>query len=186
MPGVTETEPLPVTEARSGDPSAWSTLFRRYQLPLYAYVFELVHDRETSFDIVQETFVNAVRHIGGLRSNEKFGSWIFGIAHQKCIQHWRRQNRESLLRDELEECPETHDPGPDELLVREEREAEFMKLLERLSLEQRSAFILYFIEDFSIEEIAGITHVQPGTVKSRLHYARRALRKLMEANENSA
>jgi len=179
MPGVTETETLPVTEARTGDPSAWDTLFRRYQLPLYVHIFELVCDRETSFDIVQETFVNAVRHIDGLRADEKFGSWLFGIAHQKCIQLWRRQNRESQLREELEEVPEEHATGPVELLLREEQQAEFVELLDQLPLEQRSALVLHFIEDFSIEEIAGITGARPGTVKSRLHYAKRALRKLM-------
>jgi RNA polymerase sigma-70 factor (ECF subfamily) len=175
---------LPVSEARSGDPAAWDTLFRRYQLPLYAYIFELVRDRETSFDIVQETFVNAVRHIAGLRDDDKFGSWIFGIAHQKCIQHWRRRNRESMLREELGDVPEEHEPGPVELLFREEQEAEFMNLIERLPLEQRSAIVLHFIEDFSIEEIAGITGAQPGTVKSRLHYAKRALRRLMENRQS--
>ena len=64
---------------------------RRYQLPLYAYVFELVRNEQTSLDIVQETFINAVRHIGSLQHDEKFGSWLFGIAHQKCIQQWRRE-----------------------------------------------------------------------------------------------
>ncbi len=75
---------LPVPQARAGDPAAWEALFRRYQLPLYVYVFELVHDEQVSLDIVQETFINAVRHIGGLRKDDKFGGWLFGIAHQKC------------------------------------------------------------------------------------------------------
>src|SRR5437899_12396449 len=91
---VAEPEQLPVAEARAGDPAAWDILFRRYQLPLYVYVVELVHDEQTSLDIVQETFISAVRHLGTLREDRKFGSWLFGIAHQKCIQRWRKQNRE--------------------------------------------------------------------------------------------
>src|SRR5258708_28029310 len=86
---VAEYEQLPVQEARAGRPEAWELLFKRYQLPLYVYVFELVHREQASLDIVQETFINAVRHIGGLRQDEKFGSWLFGLAHQKCIQHPR-------------------------------------------------------------------------------------------------
>src|SRR6266576_741487 len=64
---VAEREQLPVPQARAGEPAAWDTLFKRYQLPLYVYVFELVHDEQTSLDVVQETFINAVRHIGSRR-----------------------------------------------------------------------------------------------------------------------
>ena len=95
---VAEREHLPVPQARAGEPAAWNTLFQRYQLPLYVYVFELVHDEQTCLDIVQETFINAARHIGSLRDDGKFGSWLFGIAHQKCIQRWRKQSREEILR----------------------------------------------------------------------------------------
>ncbi len=55
-----------------------------------------------------------------------------------------------------------------------------MNLLNQLPLPQRAVLLLHFVEDFSIEEIAGITGVQLGTVKSRMHYAKRALRKLLE------
>src|SRR5213592_2864079 len=101
MLGVAEREQLPVQQARAGEPEAWDILFRRYQLPLYVYVFELVRDEQASLDIVQETFINAARYIGSLREEGKFGSWLFGIAHQKCIQRWRKQGREELALEEL-------------------------------------------------------------------------------------
>lgn len=180
MLGVAETEQLPVAQARAGDAAAWDALFRRYQLPLYVCIFELVRDEQTSLDIVQETFINAVRHINGLRDDAKFGGWLFGIAHQKCIQRWRRKAREEMLRDEFAGAPAELEPGPDDLLIREEQEAEFMTLLNQLPPPQRSVLLLHFIEDFSLEEIAGITGVSIGTVKSRLHYAKKSLRKLWE------
>ena len=177
---VAEREQLPVPQAKAGDPEAWDALFRRYQLPLYVYVFELVHDEQTSLDLVQETFIAAVRHIGGLRNDAKFGSWLFGIAHQKCIQRWRKQNQDEMLRDEIASVPDGFENSPDGLLIRQEQEAEFMNRLNQLPLPQRSVLLLYFVEDFSLEEIAGITGVQIGTVKSRMHYAKKALRKLLE------
>ncbi len=115
---VAEREQLPVSQARAGEPAAWDALFHRYQLPLYVYVFELVNDEQASLDLVQETFIAAVRHIGGLRDDGKFGSWLFGIAHQKCIQRWRKQNREEILREEIAEAPDEFEDGPDELLIR--------------------------------------------------------------------
>ena len=154
---VSQSEPLPVAAARAGDPKAWEVLFRRYQLPLYVYVFELVRDEQASLDLVQETFIAAVRHLTGLREDERFGSWLFGIAHQRCIQRWRKQNREERWRDEVAEAPAELESGPDDLLIRREQEAEFMRLLEQLPLPQRTALLLHFIEDFSLEEIAEIT-----------------------------
>ncbi|HWC58783.1 MAG TPA: RNA polymerase sigma factor [Verrucomicrobiae bacterium] len=177
---MAETEQLPVQPARVGDGAAWDALFRRFQLPLYVYVFELVREEQPSLDIVQETFINAVRHLSSLRDDAKFGSWLFGIAHQKCIQRWRKQAREEMLREEFAGEPIPFETAPDDLLIREEQEAEFMRLLNQLPSPQRSVLLLHFIEDFSIEEIAGITGVSVGTVKSRLHYAKKSLRKLLE------
>jgi RNA polymerase sigma-70 factor (ECF subfamily) len=176
---VSEQEQLPVAQARAGEPEAWDTLFRRYQLPLYAYVFELVHDEQATLDVVQETFIAAVRHVGGLREDDKFGSWLFGIAHQRCIQRWRKHTRDEMLREEFDPVRGGAESGPDDLLIRREEEAGFMKLLEQISPPQRSVLLLHFIEDFSLEEIAGITGVPLGTVKSRMHQAKQAMRKLL-------
>lgn len=175
---VREPEQLPVREARAGDAGAWNVLFKRYQLPLYTYVFELIHHEQASLDIVQETFINAARHLGSLREDAKFGSWLFGIAHQKCGQYWRKQRDFFLPLDNEDDFPDDHS-GPLDLLIGEEQEAAFMKLLDQLSVSHRSVLVLHFIEDFSVEEIAGITGSRPGTVKSRLHYAKEALRKLL-------
>ncbi len=179
---VPECEQLPVREARAGEPDAWNRLFKRYQLPLYAYVFELVHHREKALDIVQETFINAARHIAGLRDDAKFGSWLFGIAHQKCLQHWRKKPDETVPLDERDENHPDLDGGPEEILLRKEQEQGLMKFLEQLSPPHRSVLLLHFLEDFSLEEIARITEAEIGTVKSRLHYAKKALKKLIEEN----
>jgi RNA polymerase sigma-70 factor, ECF subfamily len=178
---VAEREQLPVVQARAGASEAWNALFQRYQLPLYVYVFELVRDEQASLDIVQETFINAVRHIGTLRDDTRFGSWLFGIAHQKCILQWRKQSRADTAHDAwLAEAPVDGPDDPLELLIREEQEAEFMKCLNQLPLAQRSVLLLHFVEDFSLDEIAGITGANLGTVKSRMHYAKKSLRRLLE------
>jgi RNA polymerase sigma-70 factor (ECF subfamily) len=181
MLAVAEREQLPVQQAKAGDANAWDTLFKRYQLPLYVYVAEMVHNEQASLDIVQETFISAVRHIGQLRDNEHFAGWLFGIAHQKCIQRWRKQSREAEVLEEFAQMDAESPEGPDDLLVREEDEEHFMHALNQLPLPQRSALLLFFVESFSIEEIAEITGASAGTVKSRLHYGKRALRSLWSA-----
>ena len=180
MLAVAEREELPVAAARAGSPEAWDTLFRRYQLPLYAYVFELLRSEQASLDVVQETLIRAARHFGSLRDDNRFGSWLFAIAHRNCVDRWRKDGRESPLEAEFAEALPDFDGDPSELLIRREEELSFMKLIEQLPRQQRSALLLHYLEDFSLEEIAGITGTQLGTVKSRLHYARRTLRRLME------
>lgn len=179
---VAEQEHLPVTQAKAGIATAWDALFRRYQLPLYVYVFELVGHEQASLDIVQETFIAAARHIQSLQDNSKFGGWLFGIAHQRCIQLWRKSQRraqDSSL-DEMAESLVDTEAAPDEWLIRREDQARFTRAIEQLALPHRSVLLLHFVEDFSLEQIAEITGAQLGTVKSRMHYAKKALRKLLD------
>jgi len=113
-----------------------------------------------------------------LRQDDKFGSWLFGIAHQKCAQHWRRQRPDNIPIDEQDDLPDAA-AGPAEMLIGKEQEAGFMRILDQLSPPHRAVLLLHFVEDFPIGEIAAITGARPGTVKSRLHYAKDALRHLL-------
>ena len=179
----TEQETLPVREAREGDPDAWDVLFRRYQKPLYVYVFELIRYEQPSLDIVQETFIRAARHVEQLETDGKFGSWLFGIAHRQCIDYWRRAERRQVFEDQSE-LETIGDPLPDpasELIRREEHKA-FLNAIESLRPPHRAVILLYYMEDFSIEEIAEVIGIDPGTVKSRLHYARKTIRQQLKGD----
>jgi len=179
MRGVPGEDRLPVADARAGDPAAWDCLFRRYQLPLYVYAVELIRDQQAALDVVQETFINASRHVGSLRDDAKFGSWLFGIAHQKCQQHFRRPARTEPFPDTAEEAFIASDESPAEQLIRLEQQEEFMTLVNDLTPEHRAVLLLHFLEEFSLDEISTVTGVTLGTVKSRLHYAKKALRALL-------
>jgi RNA polymerase sigma-70 factor, ECF subfamily len=182
---VADNQTTHVQDAKAGEPAAWDSLFQRYQLPLYTYVFELIRHEQETLDIVQETFINAFRHIARLRADEKFGSWLFGIAHQKCVQHWRKQSRRNAFQEiDGEEMAEAEfasgENDPSELLLRKEQEQTLLDLLTELEPPHRSVLLLHFLEDFTLEQIAEITEAHLGTVKSRMHYAKRALKKLLE------
>ena len=184
MPFVAEPLLQLVQAARRHDVRAWDTLLQQHQLPLFAFAMELVRHREAALDIVQETFAGAVRHLGSLRDDAKFRSWLFGIAHQKCLQHFRRAHRHEGLfvdgDDAVDTASDEAAPDPRELLLREEETGEFFALVEKLQPPQREALLLHVLEDFSLEEIAEIAGVPVGTVKSRLFHAKRALRQLVE------
>ncbi len=169
-------ETLPVAAARHGDPDAWDTLFRRYQLPLYSYVTDLIRDPQSALDLVQEVFLRAVRHLDSLREDARFGSWLFGIAHQQVIQFWRRRGRQPLATEPVPEDSEASDPEPGLDLMRREDGSRLLAALDALPEAHRGVLLLHYLEDFPLAEIAVITGVPLGTVKSRLHHARRALR----------
>jgi RNA polymerase sigma-70 factor, ECF subfamily len=185
---VAPPNPTLVAAAREHAPEAWNVLLKQHQLPLYSYIAELVRNETTALDIVQETFAAAVRHIGTLRDDRRFGSWLFGIAHQKCIQHWRKSRRTAELvaangdDDPVSDLLDSDVEDPRESLLRRESADAFFALVEQLPAVQRATLLLHIIEDFSLEEISTITAVPVGTVKSRLHHAKRALRHLVSAS----
>jgi RNA polymerase sigma-70 factor (ECF subfamily) len=168
--------------ARNNHESAWDQLFRAYQLRIFAYAKNLTGDREAAFDIVQESFIRAIANVGDLRDDSRFGSWLFGIAHQRCMLHFRRTKREvALFGDEDHGRDGEADwPDPREALLQEERAEALYALVDNLPLQQRSALLLHVLGEFSLEDVAAIVDVPVGTVKSRLHHAKRALRSLIE------
>ena len=129
---------------------------------------------------MQATFVRAVRHIGTLRDDARFGGWLFGIAHQLCVQHWRRAGREQPLGDLLDDTPDESAPDPRDLVLRAEQGEALLALLDELPPPQRAVLVLHVLEEFSLDEIAAITGAPLGTVKSRLHHAKRVLRQRLQ------
>ena len=175
MPLLVNNEHLPVAEARAGQAAAWDTLFRRYQLPLYTYVQKLTRHEQTSLDIVQETFIKAVRHIKTLRDDARFGSWMFRIAHQQCQQHWRKSRPVESIEDSPAGEPVDKGNSPLDELLSAEQEGLFLAAIDALPEEHRSVILLHCLEEFPLAEIAEITGVPLGTVKSRLFNARKKL-----------
>lgn len=170
-----------VRAARRGDADAWDALFRAHQLPLYVFVIKMIRNETTALDLVQETFIAATRYLGSLKSDERFVSWLFSIARQKCAGHWRRHKDVEPL-PEPEDVEATEEQQPGDWLVAAEQESLLHEQIEKLPEPHREVIVLFFLEEFSIEEIAEITDSKPGTIKSRLHYAKKSLRQMLESH----
>jgi RNA polymerase sigma-70 factor (ECF subfamily) len=179
-PSVALPSPLLVQAAKLQDARAWNQLLKAHEAQLYVYAAEMTGNEASARDIVQETFSSAIRHIGSLQNDCKFASWLFSIAHQKCVQFWRKQNKDARIFEEAdEEALEqavVDSPDPGSLLLSKERWEHYNRAIAALPETQRAVFLLRALEGFSVAEIADVLEIATVTVKSRLHYATQSLK----------
>ena len=178
-----------VTLAQNGDHKAVDTLFNAYYNDVYYFALKTVKDDETACEVTQDTFVSILKNFKDLKEPAAFVTWMKQIAYNHCARFF--QKRKDVLVDEDEEgntifdaLPEERTEFvPDEALDQEDFRKTIMGMLDNLSPEQRSATMLYYYNEMSVKQIAQIQGVSEGTVKSRLNYARKAIKKSVEDYE---
>ena len=183
MSGTSESEvQLLIDRARSGDARAFEDLARREERALYRHALRIVGTTSDAEDIVQDALFSAWRSIASFQGTS-FRAWLFRIATNRALDQLRSRKR----RPELPLDPPDDDevtwaepvaPGPDLTQLAGDREAlaAVEAALGALPAEQRTALLLRDVEGFAYEEIAVITTVEIGTVKSRIHRGRLAVR----------
>ena len=164
-----------VGRARQGDREAFTQLIVQYQVPLYNMALRMVSSREDAADITQEAFLRAWEKIRSLR-DAPFKSWLFQIAVNLCYDHFRRGRRLGVMPDEEEGGKIVGlgiaMPDPQERAEANERGRVVRESIEALEHDMRTALILRDINGMTYDEIAGMTGVPLGTVKSRIARAR--------------
>jgi len=169
-------EHLLVLLCQVGDEAAFEELFDRYNARILYYLRRLVGTDGEAEDVMQEVWVKILRRIGTLREPRALCTWLYRIAHNQAVERLRKQGREISLED-LEEVPNgTEDIGA---LDRVDAAA-LHRALDRTSPEHQAVLTLRFMNELSYQEIADVTGCSLGTVKSRLHFAKRALRAEIE------
>jgi RNA polymerase sigma factor (sigma-70 family) len=162
-----EPEPETVARARAGDLGAFEELVRSHQADVYRLALKLVRDPPTAEDVTQEAFLHAYRSLRRFRGQAKFSTWLFRITRNCAVDAIRR--RERLRRTDREAIPEqaTH---PDPSL-----RAALDRAIASLPQELREPFVLIEVMGLSYREAGAVLSVVPGTLKSRMHRARRLL-----------
>ncbi len=158
------------------DREALSEIYQRFQRPLFSYLFHLLGQKELAEDILQEVIVIVWQKAHTFQGAGQAAHWIFGIAHHQAFKALRRDTHASFV--ELETALELSDEmqNPETDLLRRVTHEEVAQALACLTPEHREVLELAFFQDFACKEIAAIAGVPLGTVKSRLSYARRALK----------
>ena len=174
-----------VRTAVSGRESAFEELVRRYQRPIASYVYRMVGDYDAALDLTQEVFIKVYNSLSRYRSEFKFSTWIYKIAHNTAIDHLRRHTvRDQIMtadgdgpRSEI--AIESRRLTPEQESEREERRSEIESVVQSLPAAYRELIVLRHSHDLSYDEIAEVTGLPLGTVKNRLFRAREAMRDLL-------
>ncbi len=156
------------------DREALAQLYARFERPLFAYLFHLVGQKELAEDVLQDVMVIVWQQAPRYQGTGRVASWIFGIAHHQAFKALRGSGTWVEL-ETAEDLPDDQ-PLPEADLLRRATHDQIARALAALSPEHREVLELAFFQDFSGKEIAAIIGVPLGTVKSRLSYARRALK----------
>lgn len=157
--------------------AAFMDLISVWERPLFYFVRRIVPTEEDAWDVLQETWLKVYRHCAQIQSYTSMPAWMYKIARNCAIDLLRKEKKFVSVDqsdDQLSESEESVDMNLETVNAIDLHHA-----LLQLSLPQCEAVTLHFLEDFSIHEIAEIINVSPGTVKSRLHYAKLALKHLL-------
>ena len=164
---------------QSGKESGFNRLVLKHKDKIYGLCFRLLGDKDEADDAAQETFVKVFHGLADFRLEAKFSTWVYRIAVNTCKNRMEsKAYRESKNNKELEASESdtnSSSPSPAQILEAKGRSACIEKAIERLADDQRVLIVLRDIEGRSYEEIAEVTGLNPGTVKSRLNRGRQQL-----------
>jgi RNA polymerase sigma-70 factor, ECF subfamily len=172
-----------LSRAREGDLDAFNDLVVVYQDLLYALVVRMVPDRDQASDAVQEAFFSAYRNMEGFRGGS-VRSWLSRIAINAAMDAQRLKKRRPAdpypeLEDDTWQPPADPSADPVTTSLAAERYRALNRALAQITDDQRTAIVLYDVEGYDYAEIAELTRVSVGTVKSRIHRGRLAMRGLL-------
>jgi RNA polymerase sigma-70 factor (ECF subfamily) len=164
-----------VLRCQAGDESAFAELVERYQPRLRYYLRKMLRDLQGAEDALQEVWLDVFRAVSRLADAGAFRAWLYRIARDRALREHRKRRPPSQSLEEVDvidgRAEEAHFTAEDVQRVH--------AALDELVAEHREVLVFRYVEAMSYEEIARVVGCQVGTVRSRLHYAKRALRKVL-------
>lgn len=168
---------LLVLRCQTGDEDAYRELVARFSPRLRYFLRKLVGQTDRADDLAQEVWLDVLRQLPRLRDVAAFKAWLYRIAHGKVLLDWRRNSRMPATTPGVEQLAEPSQP--DDSVFSAEDAQQIHLALDQLEPAHREVLVLRFLEELSYEEIGQIVDCPLGTVRSRIHYAKTALQRLL-------
>lgn len=170
-----------ILDFRSGNNEAFNALVSKWQKRIHLFAYRFIADSDEAAEITQKTFIKAYQKLHTLDSADKFGTWIYRIANNLCLDELKRAGRKnSVSLEALKKAPEL-EFAADNKLMRSEGILILYKALLRIPVEQRVVVIMKEYEGLTFKEIAEILNESENTVKSRLYYGLKALKNIFDS-----
>lgn len=159
-----------------GDAAAFEPLYRRHKDALYRYLLRHTSSPDAAAELFQDVWKSLVQARSRYRPDAPFAAWLFRMAHNRLVDHYRMQRPTTEVPEDL---PAPESERPDETVARRAQAARLLQALALLPPEQREIIVLREERDLTLEQIAEIQGVGRETVKSRLRYALAKLREVI-------
>ena len=163
---------------RAGDAAAFDALYARHRGAVFRYLRRQTWNAAVAEELFQDVWLRLIDARRSYEPRAKFTTWLFTIAHNRLMDHFRARSRAALVSyddDPADDVP-AETPRPEESLARKQDAARLLAAIDALPAAQREAFVLQQEGELSLEEIAAVTGVNRETAKSRLRYAMAKLR----------
>lgn len=170
----------------AGDSRAFEDLVERHQRYLFNLCLRIMGDYDLASEVAQEAFLRAWRSIGSYRAEAKFTTWLYTIAHNLCMNRLESVQRDVRRRvseeDAANELGKLHSREVDPAVAYEQKERKvgIHQQIDRLPPRYRAVITLFYLQELSYQEIAEVTGLPMGTVKTHLFRAKEMLRRAME------
>ena len=167
-----------VRQLQHGQTDAFETLVRRHEKTIFNLVYRMLGDYDEAAETSQEVFFSAYRAIGQFRGESNFSTWLYRIALNHATTRRKNLNTRKQRNVSLEMTEPVSDPqpGPAESMEKQEIREHVQRALNNLTSDDATVILLRDLQDVSYEEVAQLLEIPVGTVKSRLHRARQALK----------
>lgn len=174
------TEEVLVRQMKEGDKASFDLLYEKYRNLALHTAYLITGNRSLSEDIVQDTFVKVYLHCGELKNDSGFQAWMMRILVRTAYKSGKKAGREVPDEEAVSKADTGGVSSSLEQVLAKERAKTVVEAVRSLPVKQRSVVVLYYYQEYRIPEIAKILGCREGTVKSRLHTAKRQLRRMLE------
>ncbi len=165
---------------RGGDAGAFEELYRRHRGGLFRFVSRSVRDRAVAEELYQEVWMRAIEARGRYEPQAKFITWLYTIAHNRLVDHWRKKGLQVVSLDAESEFAANPGFEPERIAAAKQELERFARALAALPPAQREAFLLHQESGMSVAEIARATGANEEAAKSRLRYAFAKLKEALD------
>jgi RNA polymerase sigma-70 factor (ECF subfamily) len=168
-----------IAACQQGDTRAIREIFDMYKDRVYALCRHMAGNAEDAEDLAQEVFVSAFQHLNSFRAESAFGTWLYRIVTNHCLNRLRKRRPEMQsfdAMDEIDIAPSAPGPSPEDMVVRKELNHRMELAVAALPENLRAVFVLGTLEGMRYKEISEICECSEEAVKMRIHRARKQVR----------